>query len=365
MRKTAITLILISSLLFFANTGSFLLKSTYAQLPLDILINADGSVTPSTTPIIVSSNIYQFTSTIKGQIEIRGKNNIIIDGNGFTLQGPGGMGIWLNNVNNVTITNLTIQGHFENALYLTSSCDNCIYDNHMNSNDYCGIELDNASNNNVIFDNSVTNNGFAGIGLCNFSPVPNALYGSDLNNIYDNNISFNKNYGIFISNASRNIIYHNDIVNNSYAGIGLASSSKNQFYLNRLVNNSLNAQIGGFIPAWIANSGIGGLGANIWDNGSIGNYWSDYASKYPNASQIGSSGIGNSPYIIDSDNTDRYPLMVSSVQPVTPITETPMTSVDLSNENGLVSMVVVVGVALVCASIIGTGLFYYRRKRSR
>jgi hypothetical protein len=50
---------------------------------------------------------------------------------------------------------------------------------------------------------------------------------------------------------------------------------------------------------------------NVWDDGypSGGNYWSDYLTKYPNASQIDHTGIGNAPYVINSNNTDRYPLM--------------------------------------------------------
>jgi len=50
---------------------------------------------------------------------------------------------------------------------------------------------------------------------------------------------------------------------------------------------------------------------NTWDNGypSGGNYWSDYQTRYPNAAEIDSSGIWNTPYVIDSNNTDYYPLM--------------------------------------------------------
>lgn len=49
--------------------------------------------------------------------------------------------------------------------------------------------------------------------------------------------------------------------------------------------------------------------ADSWDNGSVGNYWCDYLAKYPNASEIGDSGIGDTPYIIKANNTDNYPLM--------------------------------------------------------
>jgi parallel beta-helix repeat protein len=52
-----------------------------------------------------------------------------------------------------------------------------------------------------------------------------------------------------------------------------------------------------------------------WDNGypSGGNYWSDYAGpdfySGPDQNIPGSDGIGDTPYIIDVDNGDRYPLM--------------------------------------------------------
>jgi len=62
------------------------------------------------------------------------------------------------------------------------------------------------------------------------------------------------------------------------------------------------------------------LSDNFWDNGSVGNYWSDYLTRYPNASEIGNTGRGDTPYIIerhilpslndpDAENVDYYPLM--------------------------------------------------------
>jgi len=47
----------------------------------------------------------------------------------------------------------------------------------------------------------------------------------------------------------------------------------------------------------------------FWDNGTVGNYWSDYLTRYPNASEIDSTGIGNTPYVIDKNNIDHYPLL--------------------------------------------------------
>jgi len=54
---------------------------------------------------------------------------------------------------------------------------------------------------------------------------------------------------------------------------------------------------------------------NIWDDGypSGGNYWSDYngtdlfSGSYQN--ETGSDGIGDTPYVIDENNQDNYPLI--------------------------------------------------------
>jgi len=50
---------------------------------------------------------------------------------------------------------------------------------------------------------------------------------------------------------------------------------------------------------------------NYWDDGypSGGNYWVDYQTRYANAKMIDGSGIGDKPYLIGSNNDDRYPLM--------------------------------------------------------
>jgi len=55
---------------------------------------------------------------------------------------------------------------------------------------------------------------------------------------------------------------------------------------------------------------------NVWDNGypSGGNYWSDYNGtdlrKGPGQNVTGSDGIGDTPYIINTNNQDYYPLMM-------------------------------------------------------
>ena len=43
---------------------------------------------------------------------------------------------------------------------------------------------------------------------------------------------------------------------------------------------------------------------NIWDNGTVGNFWDDYHGTDNN-----NDGIGDTPYVIDGNNQDNYPLV--------------------------------------------------------
>jgi hypothetical protein len=62
--------------------------------------------------------------------------------------------------------------------------------------------------------------------------------------------------------------------------------------------------------------------SNAWDNGyrSGGNYWSDYRTRYPKATENRSSGIWETPYVIDANNTDNYPLVAPWIGHDTAIT---------------------------------------------
>jgi len=69
-------------------------------------------------------------------------------------------------------------------------------------------------------------------------------------------------------------------------------AENNTFYCNNIVNNIQNVFTGN--PRHL----------NFWDNGKEGNYWSDYKSTDNNGDRI-----GDTPYIIDENNQDTYPLM--------------------------------------------------------
>jgi hypothetical protein len=67
-------------------------------------------------------------------------------------------------------------------------------------------------------------------------------------------------------------------------------SLNNTIYHNNFVNNDLQI----FVDV---------DSVNFWDNGVEGNYWSDY-----DGSATYLDGIGDTPYIIDENNIDNYPL---------------------------------------------------------
>ena len=328
-------------------TGLVFLNIASASGPVIYSFNADGSVTPSTSLITKSGDTYYFTGDFKGSINVYA-SNIVIDGNGYTLQGPGyDMGFWLDKVSNVTIRNITLSS-FTNGIYLVSSNNNKICYSNILSNVYCGINLVYSSNNNLIFNNNITGNFAAGISLSSSSPQTDpGLPGCEHNEIYNNTIKNNR-YGVYVTLSNYNKVFNNNITENNSNGIYLTyASSKNEFYLNNFIGNNINAE---------ASSSFGRC-YDIWDNGSVGNYWGDYALKYPNASQIDASGIGDTAYVIDANNSDRYPLMTPyGISP----TPTAPTQQQEANFPSTVTIAVASGASL---AIVGVGVFYYFRHR--
>jgi len=106
-------------------------------------------------------------------------------------------------------------------------------------NCYCGIKLDWNSDHNIITGNTITNN-CIGLGT----------------------------YDVFSAFPENNTIYHNNLIGNE-------------------------DQVS--IPT--------GMLGNHWDNGTVGNYWSDYIGIDGDG-----DGIGEIPYVIDKNNQDNYPL---------------------------------------------------------
>lgn len=88
-------------------------------------------------------------------------------------------------------------------------------------------------------------------------------------------------------------IKYNEFTSNekgiNFYGVDDMVPENNSIYYNRFINNNISA---------INN------GTNFWDDGFIGNYWSDYEGDDKDE-----DGIGDEPYLISGGGTDRCPMM--------------------------------------------------------
>jgi len=108
---------------------------------------------------------------------------------------------------------------------------------------------------------------------------------------------------------------------------------------------------------------------NTWE----ANYWSDYQTRYPNATEVGNTGVGDTPYVINENNIDYKPQFSPSqisnpTQPPqntqTPeATQTADTQQTQSNTDSPVNaqLLVIIAVASVLAV---TGLLFVFKKQT-
>ena len=224
--------------------------------------------------ISVPSRTHHEHLVVNKSVSLIGANrkNTIIDGN---REG---------NVVEITASNVKITGFtIRNSDSVHSKCGICV----------------NCSNGNKIFNNILTDNAR---GLC--------LHNSLNNSISGNVITANNSTGIYLKESSSNVVRENNITSNN-EGVYLSDSSSNKFYHNNFMNNVKQIYDRSWDHPEFPHS------IDTWDDGypSGGNYWSDYivtandTCRGPYQNITGLDGIGDTPYIIDENNTDNYPLM--------------------------------------------------------
>jgi parallel beta-helix repeat protein len=198
-----------------------------------------------------------------------------------------------------SISENSVTGNTADGIHLWGSFNTSIQKNIISNNNETGINLFD-SRNNEISTNTIT--GTTGYGI-------KFWYHSNGNHILENQLATN-GVGLLIDGSSENYVVGNVITENVDWGLRLEGDQNNNLiYQNNFVNNRASGGLAVSIPGVWSIDGMTPGGGNVWDNGEAGNYWSDYTNRYPNATEIDNSGVGDTPYYINENNIDRYPLM--------------------------------------------------------
>jgi parallel beta-helix repeat protein len=239
MKKT-FAVIIVGAL--FLSTLWVLTPAVKAEGPVQVYIGSDGTVAPSFAPVSSRDNV---TYALTGNISypafdgiVVERSNIVIDGNGYAVQGNGSklVGVRLTGSTNVTIENIIVEG-FNFGVFLYSSNNSAVvgitatairpyiflgapsaYPYYPHS---AGIVVS-CSSFDTISGNDVTLNGADGI----------VLQSSSNNTVTGNNVTANSVNGIDLLSSSYNSLVGNDLTGNDGCGIFLQDSCDNTFATN-------------------------------------------------------------------------------------------------------------------------------------
>jgi parallel beta-helix repeat protein len=233
---------------------------------------------------IIRNNIIA-NNTVTGII-VRGDtqgNNI--DDNLIEWNGYDGIEIYSSYYH--AVTNNTIRNNGRDGVYLIYADDNLVNNNTFYANKNDGVDLDRADS------STISNNTF----IHNYAGV--RIEYSYNNMIYTNSFR-DHSLGMTLSHGERNVMTKNTYIDNSI-GIKFYYADHNLLYHNNFINNEGHVD--------------GEASPNRWNLSypDCGNYWDTYTGIDENhgkgQNDWGSDGIGDVPYIVDHQNTDRYPLM--------------------------------------------------------
>ena len=243
-------------------------------------------------------------NNIIGQVQFEGANQTIRQN---TINGT----ISINGKNNCVLSNVISASNHQEALDIRDD-SNLIFNNTI-INEQLGIKLEYRSSNNVIAQNNLS--------ACALSLETNCSN----NTVFGNNFQSISLMGFNNTFFANNIAY---VVNIGGWHGGTTDAAFNSFYHNNFLGIYKQNFLGFNPELMIYTKNLGPLS---WDNGTQGNYWSQYQGTDSNNDEIGDSSYTVTASYANSDGTnhdneiincgqDNYPLMspfdISSV-PVT------------------------------------------------
>jgi len=294
------------------------------QQAVDVAVSGDTvKVAPGTYNEAV--HVYRSNISLIGQ----SRQTTIINGSGANY------GIWVvytDNADKTTISGFTLKnsgktkaGGFCAGVYFNNS-SYCIVSNNIISNNKEGIYMDNSYNNTII-GNAIVSNSDVGIA---------SVFSSDGNFISNNTMEYNiQGIGVFRTIGKGDTISDNVVRKNKYGVLVSTNSSvtRNKFVENNdtaiiifffggtgvtIRDNHLRGNVRGIDLGGVSGNSIYhnnfinntnqvvGTSANKWYGrwNVTGDYWSNYMGSDPDG-----DGIGNTPYIINANNSDNFPFM--------------------------------------------------------
>jgi len=218
---------------------------------------------------------------------------------------------------------------------------------------YCVIEYNNLTQNNIGI--AIAINDYNRIAYNNISSSisqSNGIYVwwvSRYNVIVGNNL--NTTYSDIYLGANDMAVRGNTIAENNFYGAMryLASAPSNNIIYHNNFFDTLLPPITSY--------------PNVWNDSypSGGNYWSDYTDNDtlsgPYQNETGSDGIGDTPYVIDENNQDNYPL----IEPWTPSQPTPVGGIYLP-VNKLELLAPYIGLTLLLAVAVMAVVFFKHKE---
>jgi len=335
-------------------------------------IRSNGNIDPPTLPIQRSDNVYVLTDDILNYtIEIQ-RDNIVIDGNGFTLTAIGDTSslvglvsgyasIQITNKSNIIIKNITFDKCWTGVSVKNASSIVIIQNIMENGGD--GIYMHLCTNCSVI-DNRLTDNSGPGLMIIN----------STFLTIAYNTISRNHAHGGWLAVSYSNICRNNITDNYFTLGNGLYLYGPNS-YNHIFENNFINNEYGLFYQ--------GARDISVY-NSVYNNYWNNYKGAIFTFAADAISGVDQSPLtspISTSFNPSLFPLSLLTPTPPSPTvspTLTPPPPSDQSNPDSLLTPApptpseqstsesfptTMIIARMASVALIGVGLLVYLKKR--